>query len=58
MEEEHIEAEYLVDGVRVLVSDRAFQGKTDAELEAIRKNARQVAWTIQAAKLKQNQKTE
>ena len=50
MEEEHIEAEYLVDGVRVLVSDCAFQGKADAELEAIRKNARQVAWNIQTGK--------
>lgn len=58
MEEEHIEAEYLADGVRVLVSDRAFQGKTEAELEAIRKNARQVAWNIKSGHPLQQRRTE
>ena len=44
--DEHIVAEYVIDGVHVLVSDEAYIGKTEAELEAIRNNARQIAWSI------------
>lgn len=47
MEEEHIVAEYEFDGVRVLVSDVAFAGKTEKELEDIRREARRIAWGIQ-----------
>jgi len=49
MEKGNIVAEYVIDGHRVLVSDAAFAGKSEAELEAVRKNAQQVAWKIQLA---------
>jgi len=47
LKEEHIVAEYEFNGVRVLVSDIAFAGKTEKELEDIRREARRIAWEIQ-----------
>ena len=49
MEKGNIVAEYKIDGHRVLVTDAGFAGKSEAELEAVRKNAQQVAWKIQLA---------
>ena len=54
--EDHIVAEYEIRGVRVAVSDIAFAKKTEAELEAVRKEARRVAWGIQLRN--QNRKTD
>lgn len=47
MDEEHIVAEYIADGVPVLVSDLAYRGKNERELEEVRENARKIAWNIQ-----------
>ena len=46
MDKGNIVAEYNINGVRVMVSDAAYAGKSEAELERIRKNARQIAWNI------------
>lgn len=45
-EKGNIVAEYDIGGVRVLVSDSAYAGKSPAELEEIRKEARRIAWNI------------
>lgn len=45
-EKGNIVAEYQINGVRVLVSDAAYAGKTPEELEEVRKEARRVAWNI------------
>jgi len=44
--DEHTVAEYVIGGFYVLVSDAAYSGKSEPELEAIRQNARQIAWSI------------
>lgn len=38
--------EYNIDGVRVLMSDSAYAGKTEEELEMVRFRARRVAQNI------------
>ncbi|WP_298022272.1 hypothetical protein [uncultured Dysosmobacter sp.] len=45
-EKGNIVAEYNINGVRVLVSDAAYAGKSAEELDAIRKEARRIAWDI------------
>jgi len=47
MKNSEIVREYNAEGVRVLICNQAFSGKTEEELEVIRKNARQIAWNIQ-----------
>ena len=46
MEKGNIVAEYQINGVRVFISDSAYTGKSDAELEAVRRDARRIAWNI------------
>jgi len=47
MEEDKIVREYLINGVRILISNRSFCEKTEEQLEIVRKNARRTAWNIQ-----------
>ncbi len=46
IEEGNIVAEYTFNGVRVRVSDSAYAGKSQEELDEIRKDARKIAWNI------------
>ena len=43
---EQIAAEYVVNGIPVQVSDRAYADRTERELGNIRENARRIAWTL------------
>lgn len=42
----NIVKEYIIDGIRVRISDWAYAGKTEAELDEVRRRARQVAQNI------------
>ena len=45
----NIVKEYIIDGIRVRISDWAYAGKTEAELDEVRRRARQVAQNIMNA---------
>ena len=45
-EKGNIVAEYNFNGVRVLVSDAAYAGKSAEELDEVRREARRIAWDI------------
>ena len=45
----NIVKEYMLDGIKVRISDWAYAGKTEAELEEVRRRARQAAQNIMNA---------
>lgn len=54
----NIVKEYIINGIHVRISDSAYAGKTEAELEEVRRRARRAAQNIMNAYAARMQKGE